>query len=108
MRNVRLKYQRCMASFPAQTAKFSSNYVMTSTSRGVVPLRANIKAAQFLATSAFGLAPHTAWSLSSPVATSNITQPLNSTLDTYGVVVNIGRVGGTVDISTSPSSYNSE
>ena len=55
-RKARSPYQRCMASFPAQTAKFSSNYVMTSTSGGVVPLRANIKAAQFLATLAFFLA----------------------------------------------------
>ena len=35
MRKVRLKYQQCMASFPAQTAKFSSNCVMTSTFPGV-------------------------------------------------------------------------
>ena len=28
-RKARSLYQRCMASFPTQTAKFSSNYVMT-------------------------------------------------------------------------------
>ena len=36
---VRLRYQRCMASFPAQTAKFSSNYVMFRHIRGVASLR---------------------------------------------------------------------
>ena len=54
--------------FLLKTAKISSNYVMASTSRGVASLRVTIKAPHFFATSAFGLAPQSAWSFSSPVA----------------------------------------
>ena len=54
-RKVRSPYQQCMASFPAQTAKISSNYIMTPISGDVVSLRVRIKA-QFLATSAIFLA----------------------------------------------------
>ena len=53
--------------FLLKTAKISSNYIMTFTSGGVASLRVAIKVQQFLATSAFGLAP-TACSHSSPVA----------------------------------------
>ena len=54
MRKVRLKYPQCMASFPAQTAKFSSNYIMIHPIFvGVVSLRMSIKVPAPLATLAF-------------------------------------------------------
>ena len=53
---ARFQYQQCMASFPAQTAKFSSNYVMFCHIKGVASLRITIKTHLTLATSAFFLA----------------------------------------------------
>ena len=81
-----------MASFPAQADKFSSNYVMFCHIRGVASLRITIKTHLTLATLAFGLAPCTVWYYI--FSSSYILLPV------------YGRVGGTIVISTLPSSYN--